>query len=43
MTITLNGQNIMHFLSRDSSFFYLEPGENYIALTFASAGAAKIF
>lgn len=28
MTVTMNGQNVMRFLSRDSEFFRLNPGNN---------------
>ena len=30
MTVTLNGQNVMRFLSRDSEFFHLNPGNNEV-------------
>jgi len=37
MTITMNGQNVMRFLSRDSEFFLLNPATN--ELTFTSGNA----
>lgn len=30
MTVTLNGQNVMRFVSRDSEFFRIRPGHNEI-------------
>jgi len=36
MTVTLNGQSVMRFLSRDSEFFLLNPSDNEI--TYEAAG-----
>ncbi|MCL2215762.1 MAG: phage tail family protein [Defluviitaleaceae bacterium] len=33
MTITMDGQNVMRFLSRDSEFFLLNPSENELTFT----------
>ena len=38
MTVTVNGQNAVSFLSNDSDFFKLKPGENFVSIS-GSAGA----
>lgn len=38
MTVTINGQNAVSFLSDDSDFFKLKPGENFVLIS-GSAGA----
>lgn len=42
LTATINGQNVMHLLSRDGDFFDFFPGANEIEITASGAGAVAV-
>lgn len=42
LTATINGQNVMHLLSRDGDFFDFFPGENVIEITASGAGSVAV-
>lgn len=42
LTATINGQNVMHLLSRDGDFFDFFPGANEIEIEAAGAGAVAV-
>lgn len=42
LTATINGQNVMHLLSRDGDFFDFFPGANEIEIIASGAGAVAV-
>lgn len=42
LTATINGQNVMHLLSRDGDFFDFFPGANEIEIEATGAGAVAV-
>ncbi len=43
MTVTINGQNAVSYLTDDSDFFKLKPGENYILINGSNGAVADAY